>query len=60
MFIHFTEVGILFQTQSAFIICTIRAKKEETFGGKFTELVKKSQGKRSLGGSRRRVNRCIK
>jgi len=39
VFIHFTEVGKLFQTQSAVIICTIRAKKGEAFGGKFTELV---------------------
>jgi len=39
VFIHFTEVGKLFQTQSAVIICTTGAKKEDTFGGKFTELV---------------------
>jgi len=42
MFINFTEVGKLFQIQSAAIICTIRAKKEETFGVKFTELVKRN------------------
>ena len=35
----------------------LRAKKGEAFGGKFTELLKKPQGKRSLGRSRRRVNK---
>jgi hypothetical protein len=43
--IHFTEAGKLFQTQSVFIICTIRAKKGEAFEGKFTELVKKTSRK---------------
>jgi hypothetical protein len=56
VFIHFTEVGKLFQTQSAVIICNIRAKKGEAFGGKFTELVRKTQEKRPLGRPRRRVD----
>jgi hypothetical protein len=57
VYIRFTEVGKLFQTQPAVIICTIRAKKGEAFGGKFTELViKKTQEKRPLGRSRLRVD----